>query len=88
MIAAFTSGLAARPADYFANGYEPKRLLPSATDELWMLKCVAQEMQQRIDHNRTVIARTAELTVRAYNVALLGVVLAVGVFWGVSVSAG
>jgi|CXWL01.1.fsa_nt_gi hypothetical protein len=73
---AFISGLAARPSDYYANGYEPKRIMPSARDNAWMLKCVAEDLQARIRANRKSLDDTARLTTIATNGAFLAIVVA------------
>jgi hypothetical protein len=52
---------AAAPEDFYGPGYEPKRLYISATDTLWMKRYVIEDMQRRIEANRTEINREAML---------------------------
>ncbi len=78
--AAFMSGVASRPTDYFVSGYEPRRLLGAAVDEAWLLRCVVEDMQMRITKNRAVLDQTASLTDAAYKGALAAIALGVGVF--------
>jgi hypothetical protein len=59
--AAITSGMAAIPTDFHVGGYEPKRLAKSASDLIWMLRYALDDMQDRIDVNRSVLERSARL---------------------------
>lgn len=82
VIAALVSGRAAQPSDYFASGYEPKRLLPAAGDHIMMLRGVARDMQARLEHNRASLERSARFTVAGYRSAIVSFALGVGVYAG------
>ena len=58
-VAAVTSAMAAAPTDFHVGGYEPKLFVRSAGDLAWMLRYAVQDMQDRIDFNRAVLARSA-----------------------------
>lgn len=62
LAAAICCAWAARPAAFFVGGYEPRLLAPAATDRTWMLRCAAEDLQQRIHANRQVLERSARLT--------------------------
>jgi hypothetical protein len=60
-LAALTSAMAGAPTDFHVGGYEPKRFMRSAGDLAWMRRYAIQDMQDRIDVNREVLARNAHL---------------------------
>src|SRR6202051_1359486 len=63
---------AARRADVFAGGDEPRRLA-SVTDPLSQLRYIASDFQMRIDRNRAAMKRSAARVNLALIVALLAV---------------
>jgi hypothetical protein len=52
---------AARSIDYFVAGYEPRLLAKSASDEIWMLRCAAEDIQARINHNRKTLEKSSKM---------------------------
>lgn len=77
---AFISGMAARPIDYFAGGYEPRGIIPCANDVDWMRQSAVKDMQRRIDHNRKVIGRTADVTAKAFKFVVTTTTMCVAAF--------
>jgi hypothetical protein len=64
---------AARPINFSVGGYEPKLLAPAASDKLWMLRCVTEDIQARIDMNRLALDRGARILTAATLIALSSV---------------
>ena len=54
-LASFVCAWAARPIDFFVSGYEPRHLVKSTTDLQWMMRYTAEDVQRRIDSNRTCL---------------------------------
>jgi hypothetical protein len=52
---------AARAADFFVAGYEPRFLIKAATDKDWKLRYAVEDLQVRINANRLVLERSARL---------------------------
>lgn len=80
LIASLTCGFSGRPRPYFAAGYEPAKLILTATDELWAIRYSAQDLQQRIAVNRESLRRVASLTNTGFRIAILSIPLAVVAF--------
>jgi hypothetical protein len=79
LIASTVVAMAARPADFFAGGDEPRRLA-SVTDALSQLRYIASDFQMRIDANRATMKRSAARVNFALAIALLAIVGAAGAF--------
>jgi hypothetical protein len=79
-VAALASGMAATPTDFHVGGYEPKLFIPSATDVVWMLRYAIDDMQVRIDLNRTVLERSAGRLRVGMAFAVLAIPLGIIVF--------
>jgi hypothetical protein len=80
LIASFVCGYAGRPIDFFVGGYEPKSLIPSAVDEVWLLRYICQDVQRRIELDKKVLKQTALLTTVGTTVAIMSVLLGVVAF--------
>jgi hypothetical protein len=77
---ALTSGMAAKPTDFYVAGYEPKRLAVAANDVIWMLRYALDDMQDRIDVNRIVLEQSARLSRVAMAFAVGAIPLGILVF--------
>ena len=76
-IASAICAVAARPVDFFISRFEPKRLIDSsARNDQDRTRVLIAVIQDRIDHNRESLARSARLTAIAMCVAAAS--LAVG----------
>jgi|SRR5271156_465992 len=65
-IASAICAIAARPIDFFISGFEPKQLVnSSARNDQDRTRVLIAVIQDRIDHNRESLARSARLTVIA-----------------------
>ncbi len=74
LVASGLCTLAASPGDFFAAGYEPKLLFPSATDLRWMQRYTIEDIQARIEANRLEIEREARFTKWAIYFALAAMI--------------
>lgn len=77
VLAAFLSGVAARPTGFLPTGDEPSRIVSNAKDHIWMLRFVIQDMQRRIEHNRDVLEKNASVTNAATALAFASIVAAI-----------
>ncbi len=59
LLAAASCSIAARSVYFHVAGYQPKFLAVTASNELFMLRCVAEDLQRRIDFNVAALARQA-----------------------------
>ena len=57
LCAAICCTLAARSVDFHVGGYEPKHLAPFATDERLVALFAAEDVQNRLDFNRSALER-------------------------------
>jgi len=66
---------AARSADFFVAGYEPRLLHISAPEnsELWMQRYSAEDIQMRIDHNRDTLEKSSRYLTWGRRIALCSV---------------
>ena len=78
--AAHLCAQAARPRDFYGEGYEPARLAAAAADKLWMQRYAIVDIQRRIEANRAEILREAELISRALNHAPVALVVGAAAF--------
>jgi len=60
-VASLFCASAARPTAFFVGGYEPRFLISSGTDEMWMLRYASDDLQDRIDANRKALDHAASL---------------------------
>jgi hypothetical protein len=85
IFASALAAFAARPADFFAGGDEPRRLA-NVTDALSQLRYIATDFQMRIDANRVAMGRSATRVTLALCVAGLAIIGAAAAFivalWG------
>ena len=88
LVGSFLAAIAAHPVDFFVAGYEPKQLHTSSSDELWMLRYTAQDIQMRIDTNRAAVARAAFYSSNALRVAALGIFSGCVVFGALTIALG
>ncbi len=60
-LAAILCAISARPADFFVTGYEPRLLAQGCTGEdlTPIMRATLEDVQNRIDHNRAILARSA-----------------------------
>ena len=87
-VAAMLCAWSGKPRDFFLGGYEPRLFAKSATDVTWMLRYATEDMQVRIDHNRTTLASNARVLRWGFYIAILGVLASVGWFLFATWSAG
>jgi hypothetical protein len=57
LIASLLCAWAAGPGDFYVSGYEPRLLIASAADTLWMQRYIIEDIQRRIEANRAEIIR-------------------------------
>ncbi len=79
-VASLICGWAALPGDFHAPGYEPKRLLSAAKDELALLTGTVEDVQARIDFNRRSLERSAKLVRIGFYVALAAIIAGGAIF--------
>jgi len=80
LLASLLCFYAGRPVNFFVGGYEPRKLLSSATDEEWMIRYICQDMQDRIEEDKKVLNRSARLTSVATIVEIGSVIVAAVAF--------
>jgi hypothetical protein len=82
--AAMLFAWAARPVDFHIAGYEPNSLANAERDEKWTSIYVAEDLQRRIDANRSGLARAGRLFKEGLALAALalpvGLAIALGLF--------
>jgi hypothetical protein len=69
-----------RPYNFFLGGYEPIKLVSGATDKVWMLCYICEDMQRRIDQNKKALKRSATLSTLASIVSAGSIVLSLAAF--------
>ena len=80
LIATFMQALAAHTRRFFIPGFDPKYLLPSTADAVWLQRYIIEDCQMRIDANRAAIARAAGQASIARWCAVIGVLGSVVLF--------
>jgi hypothetical protein len=80
LIASLLCAWAAGPGDFYVSGYEPRLLIASAADTLWMQRYIIEDIQRRIEANRAEIIREALLMKTAIWVAVTGIILGLVIF--------
>jgi hypothetical protein len=80
-MAAVFSAWAARPNDFFVGGYEPRKIMKSAGNVVWMKRYACEDVQKRIDANRSSLENGAKFVRAGAVIALLSPVLGTIVFW-------
>lgn len=79
-VASLLCASAARPTDFYVSGYEPRFLITSAADEMWMLRYAVEDVQMRIGANRKALEHAACLALWGMRVAGGAVVVGVAAF--------
>jgi hypothetical protein len=72
-LAALRCAQAARSTDYFLAGYEPRFWVGATSDEVWMLRFAAEDLQRRIDANRATLEVSSKMLTQGRSIALLAV---------------
>jgi len=72
---------AARSADFFVAGYEPRFLVKAASDEHWMLRYAVEDIQTRIDANRMAQEYSSRLFTWGMRVGLIAVPCGIAAFF-------
>lgn len=80
LIAAGVSMYAARPVDFYPSGFQPKHLIECADDPDQLDRWVAEDLQDRIRANRSVLEHTAKFTTRAHRITALAIIMPVAFF--------
>jgi len=76
VIASLLCFYAGRPIDFYVGGYEPQRLLPAASNDIWLLRYICQDIQQRIDLDKAALERSARVTTTATIVEISSIFVA------------
>ena len=61
LIASLFCALACRPGNFHVGGYEPRSLIVSGSDHMWMLRYAIDDLQSRITANRGALDASANL---------------------------
>lgn len=59
LAAALACAVSAQPARFHVGGYEPRKLIASASDHVWILRYVCEQTQDDITFNRGALDRAA-----------------------------
>lgn len=70
-VASLVCAFSGRPRKYRPSGYQPKMLIGSAADTVWMLRYTAQDIQLRLEDNRQVLSDVGFLTHVGYWIAIV-----------------
>lgn len=76
-LAALISGWSARPIDFHVAGYEPAKLAICDGDDVWMKRYACEDIQVRIDENRSSLERRAKILTRGAIIAALSPILGI-----------
>lgn len=79
-LASFIFGRSGRPIDFYIAGYEPAKLLASATSENWMIRYVCEDIQRRIEHNREVLHKASVLINIGFGLAIFAIPFGIAMF--------
>jgi hypothetical protein len=79
-VAAMLCAWAGRPSNFHLGGYEPRLFEKSATDVTWMLRYATEDMQARIDSNRSALERNAKVLRIGFYFAVFGVLASAALF--------
>jgi hypothetical protein len=77
-VAALLCAWSARPIDFHVAGYEPVKLAKCDGDEIWMKRYASEDIQIRIDANRTALVRGAAIMTKG------AIIAAVSPFLGIA----
>lgn len=80
-IACLLCAWSARPVDFHVAGYEPRLFAKCAGDVVWMKRYASEDMQMRIDENRTCLVRSAVVLVWGAAVAAAAPVTGIFANW-------
>ena len=72
---------AAKPVDFFVSGYEPRHLIKSASDLVWLKRYAAEDVQVRIDSNSKYLILAGDWVQLGAKTAFCSPVLGALVFW-------
>ncbi len=70
-VAAVCCAWAARPNDFFVGGYEPRHIMKSTGDVVWMKRYACEDVQKRIDANARSLEKGAKLVIAGAVIAFL-----------------
>jgi len=85
-VAAVYCALAARPSDFFVGGYEPRKIMKSTGNVVWMKRYVCEDVQKRIDANRRSLEKGANSVLTGAVIALLSPLAGAIVLWLIRLS--
>jgi hypothetical protein len=80
LISGLICGRAGRPVDFYISGYEPKKIVKSSADDLWLLRYVCDDVQRRIDSNRQSLEKSSILILSSFIISGVSVVAGIAVF--------
>lgn len=83
-VASLCCAYAARPSAFSVGGYEPRFLIVSGADYLWMLRYASDDLQKRITTNRRALDAAACWTKWGMRVAGAAVVIGAAAFFTAS----
>lgn len=80
-LAAVLCAWASKPTNFYVGGYEPKLLVKSAEQPLWMKRYATEDIQRRIDSNRRCLVAASRKVACGTVIAFLAPLCGFAVFF-------
>jgi len=81
LFAGLMCGRAGRPIDFHVGGYEPKKIIQSSTDEIWLIRYICEDLQRRMDLDQEILIKASRLINGSFIAAGMSVIVGVIVFF-------